>query len=370
MSSYTDNAFYNLDVMDLSVVEDKLTRHIRHVLPRETKSDIQLFKQSGKITKTIVLVLWTKKHKSMFNFNFIKTEPSGRIRILQPFINYMLKFIASIKYSRVGWIDQTVDMVYICRKSRDDLLSANVELNDIGYLHSEYMKQHLTYETKLSDSLESEYIDEHLPRINELIDAFTIISKTFSTANTIRNYYNKCDIIHRLNLRTHDFKPWKLYASDPIYPDCMYPMCYDDSECITTFDADFIIPEDIGRIITEFVGYDFIYNVKVGLIMKAKQRTVMYSDIVSNLYQWTREYLLDFIHASPYNDQNIKNVTSRGDIYSYQLKIFKTANKEKLITMLMTNIIKKEIHYPFYRDVMILTPIIKDRRRTAREKKD
>jgi hypothetical protein len=158
----------------------------------------------------------------------------------------------------------------------------------------------------------------------------------------------------RLNSRTLAFKPWKLYSSKPIYPCCMSPFSYYDNPNPTEFDSKFIMPEDIGSIITSFVGYEFLSKFRYDLVLALKGRCVIRNEIESALEKWKKNKLLNFAQAIPYNYFKYDYLNAKPTLFILNNK----RTKKYIINHLMNNFHDKELYYSFYRDVMILTPIV------------
>jgi len=355
--------FYNLDYSQLSQVTKKLIKSVYFQVaikgvPVNDIIDTHLIHVVRNLSKY--------KRACMYNFKFIMTDTNGRIRITQQFINLILRLNDSLNYVEAGgWKDKTIDIDTICTESENIMNTKYSIVDDINKQREKAICDidytgiiNMTNNTVFRDIGQ---IDDILNRVGDFTNSLYMVTRL--NAKYERSLYDatrsKC--AHRLNLRTREFKPWKLYSCRPVYPDCMLPMSYYDYPQRSEFDATFIIPEDIGRIITEFVGYEFISNIRNGLIIM-KGTDVVRKEIETSLYKWNKNELLNFTHAVPYN--YIKIV----ERFPYAFVLKPSDTKGYIIEFIMTNFDNKELYFPFYRDVMILTNIILNQRVVVRKR--
>ena len=344
--------FYNLTHRELVHVGNSLIGHMRR------RTDINGIRISHVLIKcafSIVYNLAMRGRACMYNFTFLRNT-DGKKRVTRAFVNLMMGVNHSLIYAEEGgWKDMTVDINNICIQSQDTLKSKNMialgidserelAIGDIDYTGVINM-------TNNSSFRQPGQIDDILVRVYDFTEELEEVSKLNIIYNHSLSVVEHYTSIHRLNIRTRTFKPWKLYSCKPIYPDCMSRFSYYDEPLRNQFDANFVMPEDIGRIITEFVGHEFISNVRFGLVIAAKGRDNIRKDIESALGKWRKNELLNFVHTVSYNYIKITN-------YSNIILFKQNYRKETIINLIMTNFDNKELYYPFYRDVMILTPII------------
>jgi len=192
-----------------------------------------------------------------------------------------------------------------------------------------------------------------LQNFTDKLREMNIIKENYETKTEIAR---KSKASHRLNLRARDFKPWKLYVSEPIYP-IIGKMMHDESDS-STFNTQFIVPEDIGRIITEFVGHDFLFNIK----RTNGDKTTLTKDIYDSLSKLRKNELMMIAKKSPYNYINFNKTDQHIMSFDQHIISFASLTKPKLIESIMTSFKNKEQYYPFYRDTIILSRIILDNR--------
>jgi len=354
--------FYNLDYSQQSLVTKKLIRSVYFQasikgLPVNDIIDTHLIHVVRNLSKY--------KRACMYNFKFIKVGTNGRLIITQQFINLILRLNDSLNYTEVGgWKDKTIDIDTICTES-ENIMNTKYSIMDEVIQQREKAICDIDYTeiinmTNNTAFIDIGQIDNILTRVGDFTNSLYMVTRL--NAKYERSLYDatrsKC--AHRLNLRTREFKPWKLYSCRPVYPDCMLPMSYYDYPQRSEFDATFIMPEDMGRIITEFVGYEFISNIRNDLIVITKGKNV----IRNALGKWNKNELLNFAHSVPYN---YINKTTQETPYTFIWKPY--FSKGYIIDVLMTNFDNKELYYPFYRDVMILTNIVLNQRVVVRKRK-
>jgi len=355
--------FYNLDYSQQSLVTKKLIRSVYFQasikgVPVNDIIDTHLIH--------IVRNLSKYKRACMYNFKFIKVGTNGRLIITQQFINLILRLNDSLNYTESGgWKDKTIDIDTICTES-ENIMNTKYSIMDEVIHQREKAICDIDYTGIINMTNNTVFrdigqIDNILTRVGDFTNSLYMVTRL--NAKYERSLYDatRSKRAHRLNLRTRDFKPWKLYSCRPVYPDCMLPMSYYDYPLRSEFDATFIIPEDIGRIITEFVGYEFISNIRNGLVI-TKGTDVVREEIETSLYKWNKNELLNFTHAVPYN--YIKIV----ERFPYAFVLKSSDTKGYIIEFIMTNFDNKELYYPFYRDVMILTNIILNQRVVVRKR--
>lgn len=356
--------FYNLDFTQYSCVYKKLLRCVHF---QSEKKGIPVNRIIDTCLLYVIRNLSRYRRACMYNFKFIKNDTNGRIRITQQFVNLILRLNDSLNYTEKGGWKETIDIDTICIATENIM---NTKYTIVDYIHKERENAireidytdiiHMTNDTSFRDI---GLVDDVLTRVGDFQRSLYLVSRLNAKyeRSLTDAYHHKC--VHRLNLRTQAFKPWKLYSCRPIYTDVMLPMSYYDYPFRTEFDTMFIMPEDIGRIITEFVGYAFISNIRNGLIIATKDKDVIRNEIESSLYKWKKDELLDFAHAVPYN--YIKLV----ERFPYAFVPRSSYTKETIIGFIMTNFDNKELYYPFYRDVMILTKIIQQKRIANRKQR-
>ena len=361
--------FYNLSANQLVSMENGV---IRHIAERVDRADLQLSMMMSKCVGVVLTILAWRRRACMYNFEFIRLSSSGLVRITQALSNHMMIMNDSLVYAEEGgWKDMTMDIDNVCIESEKTMNSKNQIVIDIDQKRASAFRN-IDFTGFVNAMTEASFqtmckVDETLSSVCDFKFDLTRVAKlNFIYHQALRDaeYYES---VHHLNRKTQIFKPWKLYSCKPVYPCCMSPMSYDDDPLRTEFDANFVIPEDIGRVITEFVGCEFISNVKYGLIIAAKGRDAIRNKIKFALKKWRKNELLNFAHAVSYNYIKVSHSSN----LSHSSKAFiisPSSNKTYIINELMTNFECKELYYPFYRDVMILTPILKKQRKVVRAK--
>jgi len=352
ITGYQNELFYNLTHRQLVCVSNSLTRHVRN---RADTNAIRISHVLIKCAFYIVHNLAKRARTCMYNFEFVRIV-NEKIRVTSTFVNLMMRLNDSLIYTEQGgWKDMIVDIASVCIESEETMNSKYaivvgleeqraIAIRDIDYTGIINMTNNCSFR-------ELGNIDSILDRVGDFSHALSMVAIVTTRRDISLRDAEHYESIHRLNIRTQSFKPWKLYSCKPVYPDCMSPFSYYDCHSITEFDANFVIPEDIGRIITEFVGHEFISNVRYGLIIAKKGRDAIRKDIDCALGTWRKNELLNFLHAVSYNYIKVSN-------FSTIISLKPSHKKSDIIDTIMSNFGNKELYYPFYRDVMILTPII------------
>ena len=308
----------------------------------------------------------------MSNFPFIVIDEQGEFRITQTLVNHMLKLNDAILYAEGTQIDIINDIDHVCSVSEETMNTKYAILDEIINQRIDAIRD-TDYNGIINMANSASFreigqVDANLTRIFDFTHNLSMIAELNTQYNRALFDAEHSTLAHRLNLRTRVFKPWKLYSCKPVYPDCMAPMSFYDTTDITDFDTNFIIPEDIGRIITEFVGYKFISSIREGLILSAKGDSVsLRNDIKTALNTWRKGELLDFTRAVPYNIMTLS--TPQISNQTFPVVLPSSYLKSMIIDYIMNNFKNNELYYPFYRDVILLTPIIKNHRVAVRERK-
>lgn len=363
--------FYNLSAHQLVSLKNKVIRHLVSILDHK---GLQLSMIMYQCVIFVLNNLAQRRRACMYNFEFVSFSSSGLVRVTRALSKHMMIMNNSLVYAEEGgWKDMTIDIDKVCIESEKTMNSKNQIVIDIDQKRASAFRN-LDFTGFINVTTEASFqtmckVDETLSSVCDFKFDLTRVAKlNFLYHQALRDaeYYES---IHHLNRKTHIFKPWKLYSCKPVYPYCMSPMSYDDDPLRTEFDANFVMPEDVGRIITKFVGYEFISNVKYGLIIAAKGRDAIRNKIKLALEKWRKNELLNFAHAVSYNYIKVSH-SSNLSHSSNAFVISPSSNKTSIINELMTNFECKELYYPFYRDVMILTPILKKQRKVVRAKKN
>jgi len=352
---YKSELFYNLTYRQLVRVSNSIERHVWR---RADISDIRISDTFIKRLFHVVYDLAKRSRMCMNHFEFVRSV-NGKIRVTQDFINHMMRLNDSLIFAEEGWKDMTVDIDNVCTKSEETVNSKYAIIVGICEQRTNAIRN-IDYTgvmnmTNNSSFRELDQVDAILSRVVDFKRDLSRVAKLNTEHVLSQCDAAHCENVHRLNIRTQTFKSWKLYSCKPIYPDCMSAFSFYDDPLRTEFDANFVMPEDIGRIITEFVGHEFISNVRCGLVIAEKGRDAIRTEILTTLGKWRKNELLNFINAVAYNKIKVS-------IDSNNITGNLSNKKNVIIDYIMTNFDNKELYYPFYRDVMILTPIIKKQR--------
>jgi len=293
----------------------------------------------------------------------VKVKSNGTAIVKRDLLNYAKRMLSSIVYFDNGGLKEKMDINDICSESEKKM--ERMERKKVNTTrHFEERAKKINYD-EIRAITQDEDGFRNIDATSALHAIFQNFTNKLANLNILkREHYRMIEIAqkaknsHRLNVRARHFKPWKLYVSASVYPDIIAPMMYDESDT-SSFNRQFIIPEDIGRIITEYVGYDFLDKTKEYLILENKSKVS--HDIRSSLSTWTMKELKKYTKIAPYNCIHLnphKNLL---------LTSVTRLNKSELIETIITGFPDKEQYYPFYRDVMILTPVIKELRKSKRK---
>ena len=202
-------------------------------------------------------------------------------------------------------------------------------------------------------------------KLSQDLRALNDINDTITETNRHISLYTRCS---KLFNRTFAFKPWKLYASRPIYS-CMRKHEYDE-DYASKFDADFIIPEDIARIITEYVGNDFIrksHRVSV-------QETYTFDGdmgLEAMLNTWNVKHLKLFLTKKLYLKFNMTDAAMQlggvGVCRHVGPRPFSNSCKADYISAILKGD-HKTTFYQFQRDVIIITKILAENKAKRRKR--
>ena len=294
---------------------------------------------------------------SMRNFPyFIPSKNEGFYNITHDFIKHTILLNNAALHNNKSQYWTYIDCDTACNNTAN-------ELNKMEhFIVTNYINNYNNYDDEKRILLKTNFLD-YIYNIN--IKNHVLLKNVF--LNCIKKR-----IQHSLNIRSKKFKPWKLYSSKPIYP--YMGILHFDPYDASYFNKRYIMPEDVGRIITEFVGYDFISNMHLCIFFENKGgRDNIRKEIENTLYSWNKYELLDFSYARPYNyiinkhTKKSNKHTKKSDFtISSNLTSKRGWTKKRIIDNLMNNINNKEIFYPFYRDVILLTPLLKKRRQTVK----
>lgn len=291
-----------------------------------------------------------------------KVKSDATVIIKRDLLNYAKRILSSIVYFDNGGWKEPLDINDICSESEKKMnISHQKKVNTTRRFEKE--AKNIDYD-EIRAITQDEDVFRNIDVTSALQEIFQNFTNKLANLNSMKQEHyrmietaQKAKNSHRLNVRARHFKPWKLYASAPVYSDIITPMMYDESDT-SSFNRQFIIPEDIGRIITEYVGYEFLDKTKEYLILEKKSKS---DNIRSSLSTWTMKELKKYTKIAPYNCIHLnphKNLL---------LTSVTGLNKSKLIDTIVTGFPDKEQYYPFYRDVMILTPVIKELRKSRRK---
>lgn len=325
------------------------------------------------LTSQDLVITFIQNHRYLLDtkINCYKYLPDNTgVVAQQDILNHMLKVIDTILYTKNwGWEYTNVDFNAVCEKSEKKLRECEIDIVNLNKQY-ELAKRNLDYDSIINMANNPSF-KEHtqLPYIYDTMTSFKKGLDTMFNLNTLRVGidYDKmihARAVHRLNLRTRDFKPWKLYTSNSVYPDIFGTFVYDAETPSGHFDSRFIVPEDVGRLITKFVGHKFLSAIKQSFVVK-RDPAILRDNLRSALSGWKKSTIIKYIRSSPYN--HIK-ITAFNPFKASCHPIRLANNKSRLIESILTTFPDKERYYPFYRDVMLLTCIIQKNRRKRRPK--
>ena len=373
--------FYKLNRREVDSVSYKLIKHLNKQA-RDRGVMVSDHLNNNRHNVLCIMQYYSEcRHKCMSNFPFIVIDEQGKVRITRTLVNHMLKLNDAILYAEGTQIEDIInDIDHVCSVSEetmntkyailDEIINQRIDaIRDTDYNGIINMANGIINMANSASFREIGQVeDANLTRIFDFTNNLSMIAELNTQYNRALFDAEHSALAHRLNLRTRVFKPWKLYSCKPVYPDCMAPMSFYDTTDITDFDTNFIIPEDIGRIITEFVGYKFISSIREGLILSAKGDSVsLRNDIKTMLNTWRKCELLDFTRAVPYNIMTLR--TPQISNKTFPVVLASSTPKCLITNHIMNNFKNKELYYPLYRDVILLTPIIKNHRVAVRERK-
>ena len=200
-------------------------------------------------------------------------------------------------------------------------------------------------------------LSQDLLALNEINDTITETNRHISLYTRRSKLFN----------RTLVFKPWKLYTSRPTYS-CMRKHVYDE-DYASKFDADFIIPEDIAQIITEYVGRVFIHK-SHKVSVKEKYTSDDGMGLAAMLNTWNVKHLKLFLTKKLYLQFNMTDDTMRKGGLCRRVGPwpFSTSCKADYIAAILKGD-HKTTFYRFQRDVIIITRILADNKVKRRNKK-
>lgn len=301
------------------------------------------------------------------NMRCIKYRADGSFRLYLEFVEFAVKIMKTIihvdGHERDKINAEVTDIEDICALSKKKMEDDHLIKEKASRKLKNIMKR-LDYDV-IKEMTNDDYRFRNIDTTGETLSILQNFTDKLREMNIIKeNYETKTEIArkskasHRLNLRARDFKPWKLYVSEPIYP-IIGKMMYDESDS-STFNTQFIVPEDIGRIITEFVGHDFLFNIKC--ITMNGDKTMPTKDIYDSLSKLRKNELMMIAKKSPYNYINFNKTDQHIMSFDQHIISFASLTKPKLIESIMTSFKNKEQYYPFYRDTIILSRIILDNR--------
>jgi len=357
--NYVELSTSNVNINQYKELSRKLVLHVLYQAKRDNR---QIAVNIENHIKRVLHTLWRKPgyiytNKSHYT-HFVIIEPDGKIRATQYLINILLRLNDSIVFAENGGIKKTEHPDYICSKSENELVTEVSLIEEITETIN-ILRDAIDYDsiTNLVNGpvfKDPSCIVTNTVKIQEFTKSLLKLTTMESRLEEKTKRVPYITNTHRLNLRMRDFKPWKLYANKPIYSDCMAPMSFYDETNRTDFDVRFIVPEDIGRIITEFVGHDFISNIRKSIIMDKYKNS-----IENTLYKFNKRDLMNFAYYAPYNYMEF---CTRNQKWMNNWLIRPSSRKDLIIYMLMTNFDNKDSYYPFCRDVIILGKLIQNHR--------
>lgn len=301
------------------------------------------------------------------NMRCIKYRADGRFRLYLEFVEFAVKIMKTIIHADGHGRDkinaEVTDIEDTCALSKKKMEDDHLIKEKASRNLKNIMKR-VDYDG-IKEITHDDYGFRNIDTTGEVLSIFQNFTDKLREMNIIKeNCEMKTEISrrskasHRLNLRARDFKSWKLYVSAPIYP-IIDKMMYDESDS-STFNTQFIVPEDIGRIITEFVGHDFLFNIK--RITTNGDKTKLTKDIYDSLSKLRKNELMMIAKKCPYNFIKFNKTDQHIMSFDQHIISFASLTKPKLIESIMTSFKNKEQYYPFYRDTIILSRIILDNR--------
>ncbi len=318
----------------------------------------------------VIWRLWIKGYLFGSKMRCIKYQTDGSVRLYGGFIKFAVRIMKTIIHVDGGGekIAEVTDIDDTCALSEKKMVDDHLIKENTSRSLKNIMK-HVDYDG-IKEITHDDYGFRNIDTTGEILSIFQNFTDKLREMNIIKeNYEMKTTIArrskasHRLNLRARDFTPWKLYVSAPVYTDIIGTMMYDESDS-STFNTQFIIPEDIGRIITEFVGHNFLTNIR--RIIMNSDKTKLTKDINDSLSKLKKDELMMIAKKSPYNYINFNKT------YNFRrlcpIITIASLTKPKLIEAIMTSFKNKEQYYPFYRDTVILSRIILDNRSRRKQR--
>ena len=320
-----------------------------------------------------IRALWSKGYLFGSKMHCLQYQTDGSVRLYREFIDFAVRIMETILHVDGGGekFTEVTDIEETCVLSEKKMELAHKHKQNLFTLLTNAAED-MDYDG-IREITQDDYGFRNIDTTSALHSIFQNFTDKLQEMNIIRENYELQSVIartskasHRMNIRARDFKSWKLYVSAPIYPNIIGTMMYDESDS-STFNTQFIVPEDIGRIITEFVGHDFLLNIRT-IIMNG-DKTKITNDINDSLSKLRKDELVMIAKKSPYNYINF-NKTYK--IHSCPIISISSLSKPKLIDAIMTSFKNKEQYYPFYRDTVILSRIIVDNRgrRQQRERSE
>ena len=369
MSATQDDPFR--DVVNWNDVHYGLSRHLDNAF-----EEFSFKKPIRKNFRLLVIYrccdvirrLWNKGYLRGSKMRCIKYMADGRFRLYLEFVEFAVKIMKTIIHVDGRGLDkwdkinaEVTDIEYTCALSKKKMEDDHL-IKEMASRKLKNIMKRLDYDG-IKEMTNNDYRFRNNDTTGETLSILQNFTDKLREMNIIKeNYETKTEIArkskasHRLNLRARDFKPWKLYVSEPIYP-IIGKMMHDESDS-STFNTQFIVPEDIGRIITEFVGHDFLFNIK----RTNGDKTTLTKDIYDSLSKLRKNELMMIAKKSPYNYINFNKTDQHIMSFDQHIISFASLTKPKLIESIMTSFKNKEQYYPFYRDTIILSRIILDNR--------